>query len=464
MVFSSGVFLILFLPLALAVYYIVKKRTSRNLWLLLVSLFFYAWGEPRFVFIMLLSIVINWGGAILMERQTTKPIKKGIFILLLIIDIGLIFIFKYLNFAIENLNGIFKTNIGAYDIALPIGISFFTFQIISYVIDVYRKKVPATKNLPYVALYVSMFPQLIAGPIVRYSAIRNEIYERVETRADFIQGIRRFVIGLGKKAILADLLAGVADEIFLTTNAINGLTVLAAWIGAVAYAFQIYFDFSGYSDMAIGLGKCFGFHFEENFNYPYIAASITDFWKRWHISLTNWFRDYVYIPLGGNRCTNRRHIFNLFITWLLTGLWHGANWTFILWGMIYFLIQLFEKKVLHGKSLPVFGRIYTMLCTVICWAIFRSDSISDAFVYMGKMFGVHSLLWDSISLQTVRGSWVLFAIAVLCCIPWKKGKLWRCIPRRARLSIEQMFIVAVFLISLLSIVNGNYSPFVYFNF
>lgn len=320
MVFSSGVYLMLFLPITLVVYYnpLLKNRTFKNLWLLLTSLFFYAWGEPKFVVVLMLSILVNWALAIGMEKSSLKFLKNSIFVCLLLLDIGILFIFKYLNFVLENINNVLNSNIVISKIILPVGISFYTFQVISYVIDVYRGTVKASSSLLNVALYVSMFPQLIAGPIVRYSTIYNEICFRAENINDFVYGIRRFVIGLGKKAILADYLAKIADELFFMTNTMGGLTVLTAWIGAIAYSLQIYFDFSGYSDMAIGIGRCLGFHFEENFNYPYLANSVSDFWKRWHISLTNWFRDYIYIPLGGNRCSWQRHIINLFIVWLLT--------------------------------------------------------------------------------------------------------------------------------------------------
>lgn len=471
MVFSSGVFLILFLPLTLLIYYnpFFKSRKIRNLLLLMVSVFFYAWGEPWFVLIMLLSIIINCGLALMFDQNNNAIIRKIVFIGLIALDLGILFIFKYLNFTVENLNYIFSAHIPVPGIALPIGISFYTFQIISYVIDVYRGKVRASRNFFDIALYISMFPQLIAGPIVRYSTVYNEIEHRKENWTDFTYGIRRFVIGLGKKVMLADLLAGIADEMFFLTNVTDGLTVLSAWIGAVAYTFQIYFDFSGYSDMAIGLGRCFGFHFEENFNYPYIASSVSDFWKRWHISLTNWFRDYVYIPLGGNRCSARRHIFHLFVVWLLTGIWHGANWTFILWGMIYFVIQFIEKRFSGGNKTSVFGRIYTLPVIIICWVIFRSDSVTDAFVYIEKMAGVGAELYDSLALQTIQGSWLIFVISILACVPWKNFLLSKIGSKKEILVpiasvLGQVAVVLLFFISLLSVINGNYSPFVYFNF
>lgn len=318
MVFSSTVFLFLFLPLILIIYYnpIVKNRKFRNIFLLLVSLGFYAWGEPVFVFVMMLSIIINWFLALKIDKNEKK---KRYVILAILYNVGLLFVFKYLSFFANNMGLLFKVDKITLNIALPIGISFFTFQMLSYVLDVYFNKAKVQKNLLYVGLYVSLFPQLIAGPIVRYETIANEIETRQENTKDFCDGIYRFVYGLGKKVLISNYVGLVVDNIFVSMN-ITPISTATAWLGAIAYTLQIYFDFSGYSDMAIGLGKMFGFHFNENFNYPYMAKSITDFWRRWHISLSTWFRDYVYIPLGGNRVSNKRHIFNLFIVWLLTGM------------------------------------------------------------------------------------------------------------------------------------------------
>lgn len=473
MVFSSGVFLLLFFPLTLMIYYnpIVKGRTFRNVCLLTVSLFFYAWGEPRFVFVVLLSIVINWRLTLLLDKYRGNFAGKIIFAVLMVLDIGVLFVYKYLNFTVENLNRILFVEIGIPDISLPIGISFYTFQIMSYVIDVYSGRGGITRASGFldVALYISMFPQLIAGPIVRYSTICREIRNRTENWQDFVSGIRRFVVGLGKKVILADLLAGLADEMFLMVDATGSLTVLSAWIGAAAYMLQIYFDFSGYSDMAIGLGKCFGFHFEENFSYPYAARSVSEFWKKWHISLTNWFREYVYIPLGGSRCSAGRNTLNLFVVWLLTGIWHGANWTFVLWGLLYFFVQLFEKRLLKNKTFGIFGHVYTLFCVMICWVIFRSESVSQALVYIGVMFGINAELYDDVAWKMFHGSWVLFVTAVLSCISWKNvllenrvcnGRIFKA----AESVMKQTAVIIIFVTVLLMVFNGNYSPFVYFNF
>ena len=466
MVFSSGVFLLLFLPIAIAIYYnpVVKNREFRNNWLLIVSLFFYAWGEPRFVMIMMASVVLNWAAARLMDHCRKERNKRVLLIVLLILNLGLLFIYKYLNFTLENINRVFHGHIRLTALVLPVGISFFTFQMLSYVLDVYRGKVQASKSLTKVALYAMMFPQLVAGPIVRYSSIYESICERQENREDFVYGIRRFVIGLGKKVILADLLAKIADEVFLASDSVEGVTVLLVWIGALAYTFQIYFDFSGYSDMAIGLGRCFGLNFDENFNYPYIARSITDFSKRWHISLTSWFRDYVYIPLGGNRCSDVRHCFNLFVVWMLTGIWHGANWTFIIWGIIYFVLQFFEEKIMPAHNVGKWGHIYTMFWVMICWVIFKSDSVTSAFHYIMKMFGVGVPMLDETAVRTLRGAWVLLVVSGLACLPWNNMQIIRKIPRMAQEVLRQMAVIVIFIVSLLSVINGNYSPFVYFNF
>lgn len=471
MVFSSGVFLLLFLPLTFLVYYnpIIMNRTYRNVCLLIASLFFYAWGEPKFVFVMLFSIVVNWGLTLLMDKCRGSFARKFIFALLLALDIGVLFVYKYLNFTVENLNRIPFIQISVQNILLPIGISFYTFQIMSYVIDVYRGEVRASSSLLDVALYISMFPQLIAGPIVRYSTICHEIKNRSENWKDFTTGIRRFVFGLGKKVILADLLASIADEVFLMVDITGGLTVLSAWLGAVAYMLQIYFDFSGYSDMAIGLGKCFGFHFAENFKDPYSARSISEFWKKWHISLTDWFREYVYIPLGGSRCSIGRNVLNLFVVWLLTGIWHGANWTFIVWGLIYFCLQLFEKRLLRDQDIGIIGHVYTLFCVMVCWVIFRSGSMSQAFSYIRVIFGIKAELYDSAALRMLEGSWILLVMAIALCIPWKNILTKKVVSCGSTLQIlgsviKQAAVIVIFVMSLLMVINGNYSPFVYFNF
>jgi D-alanyl-lipoteichoic acid acyltransferase DltB (MBOAT superfamily) len=342
MVFSSTIFLFLFLPILLICYFnpIWKNRNVKNVIILFASLGFYAWGEPIFIFVMLVSIGFNWFIGLQLTKHENTKTRKRYMLIAVVYNVSLLFVFKYISFVIKNIGLLLKNDTISVNIALPIGISFFTFQIMSYIFDVYYKKAEAQDNLINVALYISLFPQLIAGPIVQYQTIAKEINNRIETAKDFTEGVMRFVIGLGKKILIANYAGFIADSIFI----LNGnLSVASAWLGAIAYTLQIFFDFSAYSDMAIGLGRIFGFHFLENFNYPYAAKSITDFWQRWHISLSTWFRDYVYIPMGGNRVSKRKLIFNLFVVWLLTGIWHGANWTFIVWGIFYFLLLLMER-------------------------------------------------------------------------------------------------------------------------
>ena len=443
MVFSSGVFLFAFLPCLLILYYFVKSLSLRNYILLASSLLFYAWGEPVFIFIMLAAIVINWLIALVMNS------RKFLLVIAVLIDLSLLGVFKYASFIAANLN--YELNI-----ALPIGISFFTFQMMSYIFDVYYGKSKAQRNLLYVALYISFFPQLIAGPIVRYNQIESEISERHEDFANFSEGVRRFIYGLGKKVLLANFLAVIADNIF---GYIINPSVLMSWLGAIAYTMQIYFDFSGYSDMAIGLGLMFGFHFEENFNYPYTASSVTDFWHRWHISLSAWFRDYVYIPLGGSRVSKSRHILNIFTVWLLTGIWHGANWTFMLWGLIYFAVLIIEKETRIIANLKVFSHVWTLLIIILAWVIFRSESISQGLNYISGMFGLNAnAFYDGGFIFYIKGSWVVLIAALTGCLPFM-GKLI------ARIKwLEVSWLALVLAVSLCEIVSSSYNPFIYFNF
>lgn len=342
MVFSSTLFLFLFLPLTLMIYYnpFVRSRKFRNRCLLVASLFFYAWGEPFFVWLMVLSIAVGWACGRAMERAASRRQEKRILTAGVVFHVGLLFVFQYLMFAASQLGLLLHEDFSAIHIALPIGISFFTFQLLSYLFDIYYGRSKAQQSVLAVGLYIALFPQLIAGPIVRYETIEQQIEHRVENIADFSSGMMCFIYGLGKKVVIANYMGVVADNIF---DGGGSLSLATAWYGAFAYTLQIYFDFSGYSDMAIGFGRMFGFHFMENFNYPYISRSATEFWRRWHISLGTWFRDYVYIPLGGNRVTRRRWGYNLFVVWALTGIWHGANWTFLCWGLWYFVLLLVEK-------------------------------------------------------------------------------------------------------------------------
>ena len=442
MVFSSTVFIFLFLPGLLTVYYAVKSREIRSYILLMASLLFYAWGEPVFVFIMAASILVNWLLTLIMSKSS-RP--KFWLTLAIFLDVLLLGVFKYAGFITENL-GLERINI-----ALPIGISFFTFQMMSYVFDVYYGKSEAQRNPLYVALYISFFPQLIAGPIVRYNQIASEIIDRHENFDTFSEGVRRFIYGLGKKVLLANFVAQVADNVF---GYMINPSVSMAWLGALSYTLQIYFDFSGYSDMAIGLGLMFGFHFEENFNYPYMAASVTDFWRRWHISLSSWFRDYVYIPLGGNRVSHSRLMMNLFAVWLLTGIWHGANWTFILWGLIYFVLLVFERETGYRP-----GHVLTMLAVILAWVIFRCETVSNGLGFISSMFGLNgNAFYDGGFIEYVKGTWLVMIFAVIGIFPAVRNFL------QSHKWIESAWLEVVLVISVLEVISSTYNPFIYFNF
>lgn len=461
MVFSSTTFLFFFLPLVLLLYYnpIWRSRRFKNNLLLLASLGFYAWGEPVFVFLMMGSIVITW----LLGLRIHKGTGKGFLTAGIVYHVLVLFVFKYLTFTLKEMQ-LLLGDMGQEsiaEIALPIGISFFTFQLMSYLFDIYYGKAEAQKNLRNVGLYVALFPQLIAGPIVRYDYIARQLEQRRESLFKFSAGMERFVIGLGKKVLLADYMAQIADMYFG-----NGteLSVLSAWLGAIAYTLQIYFDFSGYSDMAIGLGRMFGFDFAENFNYPYMAKSVTDFWRRWHISLSSWFRDYVYIPLGGNRTGKMRWMFNFSLVWLLTGIWHGANWTFIAWGLIYLVALLAEKLSGIDKRTNVFTRIYTLLIIVFAWVIFRADTLTDGVTYWGCMLGLFgNHLVDDVFWQMLSGSYLLLLVAVGGSFALVSNFAVR-LARTKYAFVKHLCLFIVFLLSLLQIVSASYSPFIYFQF
>lgn len=471
MLFSSVEFIFIFLPIVIFVYYVLlkKSRTLQNIFLTFSSLFFYAWGEPKFVIIMIISILINWYLAIRVNKKREN--KKSIKLLLcmnIIINLSILFIFKYLMFTLTNINNIFGSNLSVPNITLPIGISFFTFQAISYVIDVYRKNGEVQKNPLNVALYIAFFPQLIAGPIVRYETIAKQIKSRQETFDDFASGVCRFMVGLGKKVLLSNTLAIVADNAF-NMNSINELSVSMAWLGAIAYTFQIYYDFSGYSDMAIGLGKMFGFSFLENFNYPYISKSISEFWRRWHISLGSWFRDYVYFPLGGSRVdTKKKLLFNLFVVWFLTGIWHGANWTFIIWGIMYFVLISIEKLIGFEKKfnkLSFIKHIYTMFFVILGWVIFRSSNITEAFSYMGKMFGVRaSGIFDAYFYLNIVENIIFIIVATIFSAPIYKIINKKVKENKLIALIYVMGMIILFIVAISYILKGAYNPFIYFNF
>lgn len=466
MVFSSTIFLCVYLPLVLLGYYICPKK-GRNLFLLIVSLVFYAWGEPKYVFLMIFSILVNYIFGRLMDKNRGRQKRmKLLLVLSVVIDIGLLSVFKYTDFIITNVNAIFGSSFDLLKIALPIGISFYTFQAMSYTIDVYRNDVRVQKNLIDFGMYITMFPQLIAGPIVRYADVQDQLAERSVTTADFSEGVMRFVVGLGKKVLLANQMGAVWSEIY----ALGGdVSALMAWTGAIAYTFQIYFDFSGYSDMAIGLGRMFGFKFPENFRYPYQSVSITDFWRRWHITLSTWFKEYLYIPLGGNRCGLARQALNLLIVWSLTGFWHGAGWNFVMWGLYYFVILFIEKLFLLkalDKLPKLFRHVYALLLIVIGWVIFASDDVGVLLPYLGSMFGANGAV-GGMDVYTLFTKAVLL---IICCVASTE------LPKRLFLSatgamnekaaftIKSVMTIALLALSMILLIGDSYNPFLYFRF
>lgn len=465
MVFSSTIFLFIFMPAIILIYYnpIFTSRTFRNNFLLLASLVFYAWGEPIFVFLMILSIKAGWFAGLKIERATTPLEKKKFLIIAVVFHITILFIFKYLTFIASELGLLLNRDFSFIKIALPIGISFFTFQLLSYLFDVYYGKAIAQKNLLHLGLYIALFPQLIAGPIVRYETIKDQILNRKENLRDFSDGMFLFIYGLGKKLLIANYVAQIADNIF-DSGAVE-MSIATAWLGAVAYSLQIYFDFSGYSDMAIGLGKMFGFQFPVNFNYPYISRSATEFWRRWHISLGTWFRDYVYIPLGGNRVSKSRHICNLFTVWALTGIWHGANWTFLTWGLIYFVLLVVEKFTGFADKIGRFAHIYTMAMVVIAFVIFRSDNITFAAHYVAIMFGIGSIYFtdETFFYYLWNGRVILFA-AILLSTPIFPYLMKKLEIIKLRETVEPVIATSIFFLSLIVAISATYNPFIYFNF
>lgn len=461
MVFSSTIFLFEFLPAILFFYFIGKKRNYRNTVLLIFSVAFYAWGEPLFVFVMIAGIILNW--YLGLKTGNSEQHKKLFLSIAVICDVLILGIFKYLTFITRNIAFLAGNDNIIVKISLPIGISFFTFQMMSYVFDIYYKKAEPQKNPFYVLLYITMFPQLIAGPIVRYQTVEKEIHTRKETLAGFSEGMIRFSYGLGKKLLISNNLGVIAD---MTFASISDNSVCTAWLGAVCYTLQIYFDFSGYSDMAIGLGKVFGFSFPENFDYPYTAKSVTDFWRKWHISLSRWFRDYVYIPMGGNRVSKICWLRNLFIVWLLTGIWHGANWTFIVWGLVYFVFLVIEKLIGVEKieKLGILSRIYVMLVVIFAWVIFRSDSLTEAVRYFGSLFGVGATSFcDDTFVKMLDSTKVVLVLSVILSFP-VYGFIKKKIFGKYGDWADAFMAVTIFVISIISVVNTTYNPFIYFNF
>ena len=467
MLFSSIPFLYYFLPCVLIVYFILPK-TLKNAWIMLSGFFFYGWGEPRFLLIMIASIAQGYVFALLIERFSSRPALKKLFLALsCIVALGLLGYFKYADFFISSFNAVTGLSVSLLNIALPIGISFFTFQIVSYDIDVYRGDVAAQKNPIDLAAYISMFSQLIAGPIVRYSDVAAQLKSRTHTIEKFSSGVRRFIIGLSKKMLIANVLGELVSDF----KASDEKSLLFFWLYAVAYTLHIYFDFSGYSDMAIGLGRMMGFEFIENFNYPYIAASITDFWRRWHISLSTWFRDYVYIPLGGNRVKKARWIFNIFVVWFLTGLWHGAAWNFAVWGLLYAVLLMFEKLIglKFLKKTKVISHVYTMLFVILGFVIFDAASLSDAFSYIGSMFGAGGYpLVSEEALYALRSYAVVFIIGIIGATPLAKNliaKVRTASGAQLALNIaEPVVLVALLAVCTAYMVDGAFNPFLYFRF
>ena len=450
MIFSSVFFLFVFLPVTLILYFIVPWK-FKNLLLLLVSLIFYAWGEPIYVFLMLFSIIFNYFGGLqidsLKQSGDTKKLKFS-FLFTLIVNLAILGFFKYYGFVLDSLNSILPFDIPYKELALPIGISFYTFQTLSYIIDVYRGTAEVQKNFISFGTYVTMFPQLIAGPIVRYQDIDKQLRKRTISMYKFGQGMAWFLRGLGKKVLLANNIGMMFDSIH--AMGADERSVLTAWLGCLAYTMQIYFDFSGYSDMAIGLGKMFGFEFMLNFNYPYISKSLTEFWRRWHISLGTWFREYVYIPLGGNRVSAAKHIRNIMVVWMLTGLWHGAAWNFVFWGLYHGIVQLIEKKVLNNvlEKLPNFVQIlYTFIIVMIGWVMFFCTSLKDLGVYLGNMIGIggHGFI-DSTGLYYLFTNLILIIICFIACGPTAWKKIQKCALKagKARQVVATIAYIAIF--------------------
>ena len=464
MYFSSLVFLFLYLPAVLLGYYILPHK-CRNFFLLLVNIIFYGWGEPVLILVMAVSVLVNYISGMLIEKYRSKErLAKTFLIFDLIISLGLLFIFKYAGFLTDILRKLpILSALPKIKLSLPIGISFYTFQTLSYTIDVYRKDVKAQKNLVNFGTYVSFFPQLIAGPIVRYSDIANQLVTRKETFSKFASGIKKFTAGLAKKVLLANQMGLLWD----TVREMPGTGAVGAWFGIIAFSLQIYFDFSGYSDMAIGLGRMFGFEFAENFNYPYIAKSITDFWRRWHISLSRWFRDYVYIPLRGNRCKTSRCIFNLFVVWGLTGLWHGASLNFVLWGVYYFILLVLEKYV-YGKLLSrlpsFFKHIYALFFIMLGWVLFSFEDFGALFAYLSQMFGADGFFASKDMVCLIKSYAPLMLLSLLASIPVWKNAYRRVQNQKWTALFEIVFICAVLFMCTAALVNDSYNPFLYFRF
>ena len=463
MLFTSISFLYYFLPTIIILYFITPKK-YRNYILLIFSIIFYMYGEPKYVILMLVEILVAYFGALLIDKYKSKEI----FLITIIIHIGLLCVFKYTDLFIGTINSIFKTNISFLNIALPIGISFYTFQILSYVIDVYRGKVKVQKNILKLATYVSLFPQLIAGPIVRYETICDELDNRDETIEKFSLGVRRFIIGLAKKVLIANMLGELCTKFSL----VDERSVLFYWIFAISYMLQVYFDFSAYSDMAIGLGKMFGFTFLENFNYPFISKSITEFWRRWHISLSSWFKDYVYIPLGGSRKGTLKLVRNILIVWFLTGIWHGAAYNFIIWGLFIGVFLVIEKLWLskYISKLPKFLRnIYVLFIIMISFIMFNAGSINEAFFNIKGLFGLNKEVFiNNYTIYYLKSYLIVLIIAIFGATPLFKNiieklKKSKCLNKIVNV-LEPIFLVILLLLVTAYLIDSSYNPFLYFRF
>lgn len=464
MVFSSLVFMFAYLPITLLAYYLVPRQ-GRNIFLFIVNLIFYGWGEPKLVLLMVFNIFFNYIGGWLVDKYRADAKKKKLFLILTcVLDIGILAVFKYMGMITETLNMLPFLNIPELQISLPIGISFYTFQTMSYVIDVYRDDAPVSKNFINFGTYVALFPQLIAGPIVRYRDVAEQLVNRRETLEMFTRGVKLFMVGLAKKVIIANTMGTLTTNIFATTDE-NG--VVGTWVGMIAYTFQIYFDFSGYSDMACGLGNMMGFEFLKNFNYPYIAKSITDFWRRWHISLSTWFKEYVYIPLGGNRKGVKRQILNLLIVWGLTGLWHGAAYNFVLWGLYYGLLLILEKFVLKKflDRLPSFVQhIYTLFIIIIGWGLFYFTDVGQLGKFMVDLFNFGNGICGDQAFNLIMSNLPMLIIAAVASTPLATTLYTRFEHTRFMWIPETLYCMGVLAVSTASLVNQSYNPFLYFRF
>ncbi len=473
MVFSSLTFVLFFFPLVLVLYFISKNARYRNAVLLVFSLVFYAWGEPKWIFAMLVTVIINYLSALIINRSKAKSIRTVWMIIGVGLSLGFLFYFKYCGFALDTLSSLFGIKIGFNAPVLPIGISFYTFQVLTYTIDVYKGKTKVQKSFPRLLLYVSFFPQLIAGPIVNYSDIAGYLEKRTITFEDFYEGFQRFFIGFAKKILIANTCGIITEKVI----AVDNMSVMSAWLLAIAYALQIYFDFSGYSDMAIGIGRMFGFKFLENFNYPYISKSITEFWRRWHISLGSFFREYVYIPLGGNRGSKIKLIRNLLIVWMLTGVWHGASWNFILWGLYYGILLILEKFIFLKvkEKIPAFiNIIMTLILVLIGWVLFYYIDLSQAIEHLGVMFCIIKRpLTDATAIYYFKYYIAFIIIGAFACIPWKAltskvlsqdNVILNKFISTSSMYLKPIIVTILFLASLGVLIGQSYNPFLYFRF